>query len=225
MVIWKGWSETVPCRATLNTPFPALCPKILGTRFTNYGLRMFWGELMVIWKRWFETVPCRATLNTPFPALCPKILGTRFTNYGLRVSGEGAPQFLEKRFLPQKEANEELRGSPGQELRGSQKQGTYGRVPSQPCKSPGSFAAHETLLLAERAVWGSFSKHFRKPSHEKSGLRPGSFAVLRVSQKEAKFAKIACFEPRFRRKNAIQKCAKKVAKSHLPFRRKNDFFA
>ena len=28
--------------------FPALCPKILGTRFTNYGLRMFWGELMVI---------------------------------------------------------------------------------------------------------------------------------------------------------------------------------
>ena len=33
---------------TLATPFPALCPRILGTRFTNYGLRMFWGELMVI---------------------------------------------------------------------------------------------------------------------------------------------------------------------------------
>ena len=38
---WKGWFETVPCRATLNTPFSALCPRILGTRFTNYGLRMF----------------------------------------------------------------------------------------------------------------------------------------------------------------------------------------
>ena len=84
-MIWKGWFETAPCRATLATPFPALCPRILGIRFTNYGLRMFWGELMVICKRWFETVPCRATLNTPFSALCPRILGTRFTNYGLRV--------------------------------------------------------------------------------------------------------------------------------------------
>ena len=93
MDIWKGWFETVPCRATLATPFPALCPRILRTRFTNYGLRMFWGELMVIWKGWFETVPCRATLNTPFSALCPRILGTRFTNYGLRVSGD---LFLEK---------------------------------------------------------------------------------------------------------------------------------
>ena len=87
MVIWKGWFETAPCRATLATPFPALCPRILGTRFTNCGLRMFWGELMLIWKRWFETVPCRAPLNTPFSALCPRILRTRFTNYGLRVSG------------------------------------------------------------------------------------------------------------------------------------------
>ena len=86
MVIWKRWFETVPWRATLATPF-ALCPKILGTRFTNYGLWMFCGELMVIWKRWFETVPCRVTLNNPFSALCPRILGTRFTNYGLRVSG------------------------------------------------------------------------------------------------------------------------------------------
>ena len=85
MVIWKGWFETAPCRATLATHFPALRPRILGTRFTNYGLRMFWGELMVIWKGWFETAPCRATLNTPFSALCPRILGTRFTNYGLRM--------------------------------------------------------------------------------------------------------------------------------------------
>ena len=78
MGIWKGWFETVPCRAALAAPFPALCPRILGPRFTNYGLRMFWGELMVIWKRWFETVPFRATLNTPFSALCPRILRTRF---------------------------------------------------------------------------------------------------------------------------------------------------
>ena len=85
MVICKGWFETAPCRVTLATPFPAHCPRILGTRFTNYGLRMFCGEVMVIWKRWFETVPCRATLNTPFSALCPRILGTRFTNYGLRM--------------------------------------------------------------------------------------------------------------------------------------------
>ena len=40
MVIWKGWFETVPCRATLATPFSALCPRILGTRFTNYCLRV-----------------------------------------------------------------------------------------------------------------------------------------------------------------------------------------
>ena len=40
MVIWKGWFETVPCRATLNTPFSTLCPRILGTRFTSYGLQV-----------------------------------------------------------------------------------------------------------------------------------------------------------------------------------------
>ena len=40
MVIWKGWFETAPCRATLAIPFPALCPRILGTRFTNHGLRV-----------------------------------------------------------------------------------------------------------------------------------------------------------------------------------------
>ena len=40
MVIWKGWFETGPCRATLHNPFSALCPRILGTQFTNYGLRV-----------------------------------------------------------------------------------------------------------------------------------------------------------------------------------------
>ena len=39
-VIWKGWFETALCRATPNTPFSTLCPRILGTRFTNYGLRV-----------------------------------------------------------------------------------------------------------------------------------------------------------------------------------------
>ena len=99
MVIWKRWFETAPWRSTLATPSPALCPKILGTRFTNYGLRMFWGELMVIWKRWFETVPCRATLNTPFSALCPRFLGTRFTHYGLRVSGFPRPRAETKKQI------------------------------------------------------------------------------------------------------------------------------
>ena len=46
MVIWKGWFETVPCRVTLNTPLSALCPRLLGTRFTNYGLRVS-GNLVV----------------------------------------------------------------------------------------------------------------------------------------------------------------------------------
>ena len=81
MVIWKGWFETAPCRATLATPFSALDPRILGTRFTNYGLRMFWGKVMVIWKGWIETVPCRATLNTPSSALVQK-----FSENGLQIT-------------------------------------------------------------------------------------------------------------------------------------------
>ena len=44
MVIWKGWFETVPCRLTLNTPFSALCSGILGARFTDCGLRVFWAN-------------------------------------------------------------------------------------------------------------------------------------------------------------------------------------
>ena len=59
MVIWKGGFETVPCRATLNTPFSALCPRILGTRFTNYGLRVS-GSL------WFAT---HATANVKIGSL------------------------------------------------------------------------------------------------------------------------------------------------------------
>ena len=84
MVIWKGWFETVPCRASLATPFPALCPRILGTRFTNYGVRMFWGEVMVIWKRWFETVPCRATPEHPI--FSPLSKNSRNTVYKLRFA-------------------------------------------------------------------------------------------------------------------------------------------
>ena len=87
-VIWKGWFETAPCRATLATPFPALCPRILGTWLTNYDLRMFWGELMVIWRRWFETVPCRKTLNTPFSRerqFSPKYFWPKFFWEPLRV--------------------------------------------------------------------------------------------------------------------------------------------
>ena len=84
MVIWKGWFETAPCRATLATPFPALCPRILGTRFTDYGLRMFWGELMVIWKGWFETVPCR--FDSEHPIFSPLSKKSRNTVYKLRFA-------------------------------------------------------------------------------------------------------------------------------------------
>ena len=84
MVIWKGWFEAAPCREILATPLPALSPRILGTRFTNYGLWMFWGELMVIWKRWFETVPCRANLKHPI--FSPLYKNSRNTVYKLRFA-------------------------------------------------------------------------------------------------------------------------------------------
>ena len=119
-------------------------------------------------------------------------------------------------------------GAPDDCCEGAQKQAQLRRAPSQPSKFPGSFAAHETLLPAERAVWGSFSKHFRKPrprTAKEPRKFPGSFAVLRVPQKEANFAKIACFEPRFRRKNAIQKCAKKVGQITTSIPQKERFFS
>ena len=92
----------------------------------------------------------------------------------------GSPAIFEKkkRFLPQKEANEELPGNPRQQLRGSPKTG---------CRNLGFPRSRRS----SRAFAATFSKHFRKASREKRGLRPGSFAVLRVPQKEANFAKIA----------------------------------
>ena len=77
----KGWFETAPCRATLATPYPALCPRILGTRFTNYGLRMFWGEL-----RWFEKNDLRLFLAerlwTPHFQCCVQ----EFSEHGLQIT-------------------------------------------------------------------------------------------------------------------------------------------
>ena len=52
VVIWKGWFETVPCKAALNTPFAALCPRILGTRFTDYGLRVSRLTVCLFYLRW-----------------------------------------------------------------------------------------------------------------------------------------------------------------------------
>ena len=119
-------------------------------------------------------------------------------------------------------------GAPDDCCEGAQKQVQLRRAPSQPSKFPGSFAAHETLLPAERAVWGSFSKHFRfhraRTAREPRKI-PGSLAALRAPQKEVDFDKIAFFEPRLRRKNAIQKCAKKVGQITPPHSAERTIFA
>ena len=119
-------------------------------------------------------------------------------------------------------------GAPDDCCEGAQKQVQLRRAPSQPSKFPGSFAAHETLLPAERAVWGSFSKHFRfhraRTAREPRKI-PGSLAALRAPQKKVIFDKIAFFEPRFRRKNAIQKCAKKVGQITPPHSAERAIFA
>ena len=60
-------------------------------------------------------------------------------------SAARAPQFLKKRFLPQKEANEELRGSPRRLLRGSPKTGAV---------TEGSLAAVEISGLL-RSSWNA----------------------------------------------------------------------
>ena len=84
-VIWKGWFETAPCRATLATPFPALCPKHLGTRFTNYGLRMFNRERIngdlkrVIWD-------CSLQSDSEHPIFSPLSKNSRNTVYKLRFA-------------------------------------------------------------------------------------------------------------------------------------------
>ena len=74
MVIRKGWFETGPCRATLNTPFSALCPRILGTRFTNYTV----GE-------------CPEKRNTPRNFEIKRLFRNAFPNaLSIRTPGEGA---------------------------------------------------------------------------------------------------------------------------------------
>ena len=47
---WGGSADFIfmGARIFLTPLFPALCSRVLGTRFRNYGSRMFWGELMVI---------------------------------------------------------------------------------------------------------------------------------------------------------------------------------
>ena len=89
MVIWKGWFESAPWRASLATPFPALCPRILGTRFTNYGLRMFWGELMVTWKRSDLRLFLAERLWTPH--FQPFI--QEFSEHGLQITVCESPNF------------------------------------------------------------------------------------------------------------------------------------
>ena len=87
------------------------------------------------------------------------------------MSCEGAPQFLEKRFLPQKEANEELRGSPGQQLRGSPKTGSRnGGLP----RSHAKFRAPSQLMKRFSPQNGRFGGHFRNIFESPSAKSPGS---------------------------------------------------
>ena len=143
-------------------------------------------------------------------------------NFDTFSAGREPRNFWKNASYRRKKQMKSCEGAPGKSCEGAKKQVTYGRAPWQPCKSAGSFAAHETLLLAEWAVRGSFSEHFRKAFREKSGLRPGSFAGF--PQKEANFAKIACFEPRFCRKNAISKMCQKSGQITPPIPQKERFF-
>ena len=155
---------------------------------------------------------------------CWNARGPRFSHFS---AAREPRNFWKNASYRRKKQMKSCEGAPDDCCEGAQKQVQLRRAPSQPSKFPGSFAAHETLLPTERAVWGSFSKHFRKPrprTAKEPRKFPGSFAVLRVPQKEANLAKIACFEPRFRRKNAIQKCAKKVGQITPPSPQKERFF-
>ena len=117
-------------------------------------------------------------------------------------------------------------GDPDDSCEGTPQQGAVTEGSLAAVEVPGLLRSSWNASPRRTGVLGTFSKYFRKASREKRGLRPGSFAVLKVCvpQKEANLAKIASVEPRFRRKNAIQKCANKWATSHIPFHRKNDFF-
>ena len=87
------------------------------------------------------------------------------------MSCEGAPQFLEKRFLPQKEANEELRGSPGRLSRGSPKTGSRnGGLPRNHAK----FRAPSQLMKRFSPQNGRFGGHFRNIFESPSAKSPGS---------------------------------------------------
>ena len=87
------------------------------------------------------------------------------------MSCEGAPQFLEKRFLPQKEANEELRGSPGRLSRGSPKTGSRnGGLPRSHAKS----RAPSQLMKRFSPQNGRFGGHFRNIFESPSAKSPGS---------------------------------------------------
>ena len=145
-------------------------------------------------------------------------------NFDTFSAGREPRNFWKNVSYRRKKQMKSCEGARDDSCEGAPKRAQLRRAPSQPSKFPGSVAAHETFLPAELAFWGSFSKHLRKASREKRGLCPGSFAVLRVPQKEANFAKIACFEPQFRRKNAIQECAKKVGHFTPPIPQKERFF-
>ena len=102
----KGRFETAPCRATLATPFPTLCPRILGTWFTKlrFASVMGWinGDLKkVIWD-------CSLQSDSEHPIFSPLSKHSRNTVYKLRFASlrkvfwrlEGTKRNV---FPPQKE--------------------------------------------------------------------------------------------------------------------------
>ena len=117
---------------------------------------------------------------------------------------------FQKRFQPQKEANEELRGSPGQELPGS---------PKKTCTSGGffrsrrAFRAPTQLMKRFSPQNGRLGANFEKLS---KGLRRKTrapsqfFAFRRKKHIFPNFGKIASVP----QKESISKVCKKFDKTH-----------
>ena len=83
--------------------------------------------------------------------------GPKFWHF---FSCEGAPQFLKKRFLPQKEANEELWGSPGRQLRGNPKTGAVTEDSLAAVEVPGLLHSSWNASPRRTGDWGVIFETF-----------------------------------------------------------------
>ena len=84
MVIWKGWFETVPCRATLATPFSSPLSKnsrnpVYKLRFANVLGRINGDLKRVIWD-------CSLQSDSEHPIFSPLSKNSRSTVYKLRFA-------------------------------------------------------------------------------------------------------------------------------------------